>query len=88
MPGSTPGQTEITSEEGAFDQKTHEAIFTIKVFVRNPDFTLTCDKLTAYMKHDEDKTKNQPGGATPALGRRRPRPPASARPSSKRAAPR
>lgn len=66
MPGSTPGQTEITSEEGAFDQKTHQAIFTIKVFVRNPDFTLSCDKLTAYMKHDEEKSK--PGGATPALG--------------------
>jgi lipopolysaccharide export system protein LptA len=62
MPGSTPGQTEITSEEAAFDQRTHQAVFTIKVFVRNPDFTLSCDKLTAYMKHDETPKK----GAAPA----------------------
>jgi lipopolysaccharide export system protein LptA len=73
MPGSTAGQTEITSEEAAFDQRTHQAIFTIKVFVKNPDFTLSCDKLTAYMKHDDDKPKKgaTPGaaGATPAPAR-------------------
>lgn len=64
MPGSTPGQTEITAEEAAFDQKTHQAVFTIKVFVRNPDFTLSCDKLTAFLKTEETK-KGAPGAATP-----------------------
>jgi lipopolysaccharide export system protein LptA len=72
MPGSTPGQTEITSEEAAFDQRTHQAVFMKNVFVRNPDFTLSCDKLTAYMKHDDDKTKKgapAAGGADPGPGR-------------------
>lgn len=45
-----PGQTEITSEEGSFDQRTHQAIFTINVHVKSPDFALTSDKLTATMK--------------------------------------
>jgi lipopolysaccharide export system protein LptA len=71
MPGSTAGQTEITSEEAAFDQRTHQAIFTIKVFVRNPDFTLSCDKLTAYMKHDDDKPKK---GGAPAAAEATPAP--------------
>jgi lipopolysaccharide export system protein LptA len=67
MEGSTPGQTEITSEEAAFDQKTHQAIFTIKVFVRNPDFTLSCDKLTAFLKTAEAKKGAPARGALPTV---------------------
>lgn len=54
------GQTEISSEELTFDQKTHTGIFKINVHVKNPDFTLTSDKLTAIMKAQK--------GATPSLG--------------------
>ena len=47
------GQTEITADAAEFSNKTHIAIFTGQVIVKNPDFNVTCDKLTAYLKHDE-----------------------------------
>ena len=49
----TEGQTEITADGAEFSNKTHIAIFTGQVIVKNPDFNVTCDKLTAYLKHDE-----------------------------------
>jgi lipopolysaccharide export system protein LptA len=62
LPGQTPAQTEekkqkgpteITSGEATFDQKAHIAIFTIDVVVKDPEFNVVCDKLTAYLKHEE-----------------------------------
>jgi lipopolysaccharide export system protein LptA len=49
----TEGQTEITADGTEFSNKTHIAIFTGQVIVKNPDFNVVCDKLTAYLKHDE-----------------------------------
>ena len=66
-------QTEITADNAAFNNKTHIAIFNGKVIVVNPDFNVTCEKLTAYLKHDEKRAaaapdaKPKPGPeATPA----------------------
>ena len=51
--GNGNGATEITAWEGDFDQKAHLAIFLKEVFVENPDFTVNCDKLTAYLHHED-----------------------------------
>jgi lipopolysaccharide export system protein LptA len=56
------GPTEITAMELNFDQKAHQAIFTRDVVVKDPEFNVTCDKLTAYLKHDDAK----PGDEKPA----------------------
>ena len=47
------GQTEITADAAEFNNKTHIAIFIGGVVVKNPEFNVLCDKLTAYLKHDE-----------------------------------
>ena len=44
------GPTEITAEKATFDNRRHLAIFTGNVVVNDPEFYLTCDKLTAYLK--------------------------------------
>lgn len=50
-----PGQTEITSDEASFDNRSHQAIFIKNVYVKNPDFTLSCEKLTATLKAQKTK---------------------------------
>lgn len=60
---SSNGTTEITANEGAFDQKGHVAVFLKDVFVENPDFTVKCDKMTAFLHH-EDKEKDPVTGDT------------------------
>jgi lipopolysaccharide export system protein LptA len=60
------GSTEITAREASFDQKTHQAVFGGDVKVVNPEFNINCDKLTAFLKNNENKGN----GAAP------PRPPA------------
>jgi len=60
------GPTEITSGEATFDQKAHIAIFTIDVVVKDPEFNVACDKLTAYLKHEEPAKPGVKGArATP-----------------------
>lgn len=47
------GPTEITAEkEATFDEKAHVAIFLGAVHVVDPQFTLTADKVTAYLKKE------------------------------------
>ncbi len=75
---SRNGETEITSTEGSFDQHLHQAIFTINVFVKNPDFTVYCDKLTAFLKHDDTKDAN--GNPIPGKAGAHPATPAPALP--------
>ena len=60
------GPTEITALEATFDNKTHQAVFIGKVVVKDPEFNVSCDKLTAYLKHEEKREANAPasGGAT------------------------
>jgi lipopolysaccharide export system protein LptA len=60
------GPTEITSGEATFDQKAHIAIFMIDVVVKDPEFNVVCDKLTAYLKHEDPvKPGVKPAKATP-----------------------
>ena len=47
------GPTEIVALEATFDQKAHIAVFIGQVVVTDPEFNVLCDKLTAYLKHDE-----------------------------------
>jgi len=63
------GPTEITALEANFDQKANIAIFIGEVVVKDPEFNVICDKLTAYLKHEE-KPKAKPGapGTTPKAG--------------------
>lgn len=44
------GPTEITAREAHLDNKVHLATFTGEVVVKDPQFDLTCDKLTVYLR--------------------------------------
>jgi lipopolysaccharide export system protein LptA len=66
----TEGQTEITADAAEFNNKTHIAIFIGHVIVKNPEFNVVCDKLTAYLKHDD----------TPAAADKKPVSPATPKP--------
>jgi len=62
------GPTEITALEAVFDQKKNVAVFLGNVVVKDPEFNVTCDKLTAHLKHDEKPlpgAKATPKPATP-----------------------
>lgn len=54
------GPTEITALEATFDQKANLAVFIGDVVVKDPEFNVTCDRLTAHLKQDE---KKKPAGA-------------------------
>ena len=70
-------QTEITADNAEFNNKTHIAIFNGQVIVVNPDFNVTCEKLTAYLKHDE-----KPAEKPAALPDARAKPAAEASPAA------
>lgn len=59
------GQTEITSLEVTFDQNGPVAVFLGEVVVKDPEFTVNCDRLTAYLKKNKPEGKNPPDGKTP-----------------------
>ena len=44
------GPTEITSREATFDNRNHLATFTTEVLLTDPEFGLSSDRLTVYMK--------------------------------------
>ncbi|MEI8109264.1 MAG: hypothetical protein WCI46_15730, partial [Verrucomicrobiota bacterium] len=58
------GPTEIDALEATFDQKANQAIFIGEVVVKDPEFNVKCDKLTALLKGAE-KAKSPP--TPPAL---------------------
>ncbi len=60
------GPTEITStKEATFDNKTRQAVFTGNVHVKDPEFSITCEKLTAFL-HDTTAAKSDsPAGKSP-----------------------
>jgi len=47
------GRTEITADEATFDSETHVATFRQNVVLKDPGFNVVCDKLIAYLKHDQ-----------------------------------
>lgn len=55
------GQTEITSLEVTFDQSGPVAVFLGEVVVKDPEFTVNCDRLTAYLKKNKNDGKNPAG---------------------------
>jgi len=59
-PAATPekrakGPTEITAREATFDNRAHFAIFTGDVVVKDPEFNVTCDQMTVYLKKPPEK---------------------------------
>ncbi len=61
------GATEITAMEATFDNKKHEAIFTRNVTVNDPEFSVTCDRLVAMLKHEGSTSGNaKPTEKSPA----------------------
>ena len=67
------GPTEIDALEATFDQKANEAVFIGEVVVKDPEFNVKCDKLTAHLKSAE-----KPKAAAEAPG---PKPPKVATPA-------
>jgi len=57
------GPTEIDALEATFNQKTNEAVFIGEVTVKDPEFNVTCDKLTAHLRSSE-KSKSVTDGQT------------------------
>jgi hypothetical protein len=62
----TTNVTEITAIEATFDQKSNIAVFVKDVVVKDPQFNVECDKLTAYLKKDETSATAAPKGEAPA----------------------
>lgn len=63
------GPTEITALEATFDQKANLAVFIGEVVVKDPEFNVICDRLTAYLKSDKSKAKGDaPKAPTPPTG--------------------
>ena len=52
-PKEASGPTEITAQEASFDQKANQAVFAGDVIVKNPEFNITCDKLTAFLRNEK-----------------------------------
>ena len=73
-PKKVKGPTEITSNKLHFDQQTNHAVFTGDVVVKDPEFNVQCDKLTAVLKSRGkakaagDRPAADPPPANPAPG--------------------
>jgi lipopolysaccharide export system protein LptA len=68
------GTTEITAMEATFDNKKHEAIFSRNVTVTDPEFSVTCERLVAMLKHSgssadaKNPTERSPAAAPKPVG--------------------
>jgi lipopolysaccharide export system protein LptA len=64
------GQTEITSLAATFDQRARQAVFIGNVVVSDPEFNVTCDRLTAVLKNTkvEGSAPAEPSPGTPPNG--------------------
>lgn len=73
------GQTEIVSLAATFDQRNRQAVFIGNVVVSDPEFNVTCDRLTAVLKNSKmeaprataanaGQTSPGGGGDAPAKG--------------------
>ena len=66
------GATEITALEATFDNRKHEAIFVRDVTVTDPEFSLTCERLVAMLKHKADPDPAAPKERSPAAAPKAP----------------
>jgi len=76
----TKNATEITAHEANFNSKAHIGIFSGDVTVLSPDFNVKCEKLTAYLRHDDTKPPADPKAAA-ATGKKEGATPAPATPA-------
>jgi len=60
--------TEVVAMASNFDNRRHIAVFVGEVTVNNPQFTLTCDKLTAHLKNPGAVGKEAKGTDGKAVG--------------------
>ncbi|HEX8313327.1 MAG TPA: LptA/OstA family protein [Chthoniobacteraceae bacterium] len=63
------GPTEITALEATFDQKSSQAVFIGNVVVKDPEFNVVCDQLTAVLKSQKSTGKPAAAAAEPAPAR-------------------
>jgi lipopolysaccharide export system protein LptA len=59
------GATEITALEATFDQKSSKAVFSGNVVVKDPEFNVVCDQLTAVLKSQKENGKAPPADPPP-----------------------
>jgi lipopolysaccharide export system protein LptA len=62
------GPTEITAREAAFDNSRYLATFAGEVFVRDPEFGLSCDRLTVNLKRPAPRASGNPDPKPKAPG--------------------
>ncbi len=62
------GPTEIDALEATFDQKANVAVFIGEVVVKDPEFNVKCDRLTAHLKSAQ-KPPAAPEGADPKVAK-------------------
>lgn len=59
------GPTEITSREAMLDNRINLATFSGEVEVKDPEFNVTCDKLTVYLRKQKGKVEPKAAGPKP-----------------------
>ena len=62
------GPTEITAHEATFDNRTHLATFASEVLVKDPEFGLSCDRLTVNLKKPPVEIAAKPDAKAKAPG--------------------
>lgn len=62
------GPTEITAREATFDNRIHIAVFTTEVLVRDPEFGLSCERLTVNLKKPPVQGAEKPAPKPKAPG--------------------
>jgi len=62
------GPTEITGREATFDNRIHVATFSTEVIVRDPEFGLSSDRLTVYLKKPPVPGTEKPDAKAKAPG--------------------
>lgn len=62
------GPTEITAREATFDNRVHLATFTTEVLVRDPEFGLSCERLTVNLKKPAVNGAEKPDAKPKAPG--------------------
>ena len=63
------GPTEITSREAIFDNRNHLATFSTEVLLRDPEFGLSSDRLTVYLKKPPVQGAEKPAEKPEAKGK-------------------
>jgi len=83
-PKKDKGQTEITALEATFDQKSRQAVFIGDVLVKDPEFNVNCDRLTAFLKNQKEAAPApaKAAGAKPATPAAKTTPAAKEAPAS------